>query len=516
MNTEVEGRGAEDFGDLSVLVVDDGASNRKLFKTLLKPLGAHVEEAGGGNDALRILTAPDHGIDLVLLDMMMPDCDGIQVLKALAARGATPGLLVLVVTAHDDQSLRRLALEAGALDFVTKPVDRIELVAKCRTLLELSRLRRSLAEQSFRNQERLEAIVSTMPSAISVRDTGHRFTMVNSAFCQMFGQASTGDVIGRTEDEILPSDVLERSRIDAARLLAGESVVEEESIDGGPEGISVLTQRFPLRNSAGKVTELVTIRTDITLRKKVEREAAERANWAERISAAIDDGRLLVYSQPIVDIATRRPVEEELLVRLRASESDEIYPPSAFLPQCEQYGLMTMIDRFMVGRAIELATRGRWICVNITGQTIGDATVMSEILDALTAAGPDVAEKILFEITETTALASPAVAKAFSASMRELGCRVALDDFGTGYGTFTELRHLELDSLKIDLSFVQNMLEDRGDERVVDTIAVVAGAYDLTTVAEGVETEAVLEKLAEKGVDRAQGYLFGRPTPIVW
>ena len=100
--------------------------------------------------------------------------------------------------------------------------------------------------------------------------------------------------------------------------------------------------------------------------------------------------------------------------------------------------------------------------------------------------------------------------------MRDLGCRVALDYFGTGYGTFTELRVLDLYALKIDQGFVKDMLQDRGDERVVNTIAFVARTYGLTTIAEGVETEETLEKLAELGIDRAQGYVFGEPTPIVW
>ncbi|MCB0950619.1 MAG: EAL domain-containing protein [Mycobacterium sp.] len=438
-----------------------------------------------------------------------------SIMATLAAQGLTPGLLVVVITAHDDRSLRRRALEDGAIDFITKPVDRVELLAKCKTMLELCRLRQVVEERNFLNHERFEAVAEYSPSAISVRDLEHRFTMVNDAFCQLFGATSVGDVIGRTEDEILPPDVLERSRLGAYRLLAGESFVEEEFITVAQQAVSVMTQRFPLRNSLGAITELVSIRTDITHRKKIEQQAAERALWAERISAAIADGRLLVYSQPIVDIATREVVDEELLVRLREPETGQILPPSEFLPQCEQHELMPVIDRYMVGRAIDLAATGRHVCVNITGQTIGAAAAMTEIREALTAAGPDITDKILFEITETTALGSPEVAAKFSQDMREVGCRVALDDFGTGYGTFNELRHLKLDTLKIDLSFVQNMIENHGDERAVNTIAFVAQVYGLTTVAEGVETEATLHKLAELRVDRAQGYLFGKPAPVV-
>ncbi len=371
------------------------------------------------------------------------------------------------------------------------------------------------AEQQLKaEKQRFEAVVENAPSAISVRDLQDRFTLVNDAFCQLFGQRSMADVIGRTEDEVLPPDVLERSRLARIRLLAGDGSLEEESIHSGAEAISVMTQRFPLRGAGGAITELVTIRTDITHSKKALQEIAERNLWHDRIAAAIADGRLSVYSQPIVDIATRATVAEELLVRLQDAQTTQILPPDQFLPHCERHNLMPMIDRYMLRHAIELARTGRQVSVNISGQTIGDAAAMDGILQTLTTAGPEAADKIIFEITETTAVATPAMAKAFSTGMRRLGCRVVLDDFGTGYGTFTELRHLALHSLKIDQSFVRNILEDRDDERVVNTIISVARDYGLTTVAEGVESEPVLAKLAELGAERAQGYLFGRPRPI--
>ncbi|MGB1222735.1 MAG: EAL domain-containing protein [Mycobacterium sp.] len=363
-------------------------------------------------------------------------------------------------------------------------------------------------------KKRFESVVGKTPSAVSVRDSRHRYTLVNTAFCQLFGYESAEEVIGRTEDEILPPDVLQRSRLAAPGLLVGDPSIEEESIQLGPDHTLFMTHRFPLRNAAGAITELVTIRTDITDSRKNQQEAAERAKWQDLVATAISEERLLVYSQPIVDVATKATVEEELLVRLRTSGAEEILPPSEFLPQCEQHGLMPVIDQYMVGRAIELARAGRQVSVNITGQTICDAKAIQKIIEALASAGPDVTDRITFEITENTALASPAVAKSFSMSMRGLGCRVALDDFGTGYGSFTELRHLDLCELKIDLTFVRGMLEDRDDERTVNTIVVVARAYGLTTIAEGVESHEVLERLAEMGVDRAQGYLFGRPAPV--
>lgn len=365
-------------------------------------------------------------------------------------------------------------------------------------------------------KERFEALIVNSPSAISVRDLSHRFTLVNKAFCEMFSQKSVDDVIGRTEGEVLPLDVLERSQHAVAGVLAWKNCVEEESIQRGPDLISVMTQRFALRGPAGGPTAIVTMRTDVTDRKKALEIIAERALWAELIGAPNGSAeRLLVYSQPIVDIATRQTVEEELLVRLRLVDTGEILPPSQFPGPCDNYKLMPVIDRYMVGCAIELARSGRRVSVNISGQTISNAAAIDEIVEMLAAPGPEVSGRIMVEITESTALASPAVGEGFSKCMRDLGCRIALDDFGTGYGTFSDLRRLHLDTLKIDQGFVRGMLKDPDDERAVKTLLSVAKIYGLSTIAEGVESEAVLEGLAELGVDRAQGYLFGTPKPIM-
>ena len=138
----------------------------------------------------------------------------------------------------------------------------------------------------------------------------------------------------------------------------------------------------------------------------------------------------------------------------------------------------------MVGRAVDLALTGGKVSVNITGQTIGDPAVMGEILRTLAEAGPDATDKISFGITRTVALASLELAKSFSQSVHDLGCRVTGRLRHRVQGLH-QLRNLNLDALKIDQSFVRDMLEDRDDERVVKTIVFVAQEYSLATVAEG-------------------------------
>lgn len=372
------------------------------------------------------------------------------------------------------------------------------------------------AEQQLSAERlRLEAMVKNSPSAISVVDSQHRYTMVNDSFCRLFGQRSVTDVVGRTSAEILPSTLVEAAERARPRVLAGHRCLEEEEVPGGSEDVLVMTQRFGLPDPAGAITEVVTIRTDITHQQKALQQIADRSMWEKRIGAPGGDERLLlVYAQPVVDIATGAEVEEELLLRLYDPDVDEIVQPGHFLPHCERHKLMPVIDRYMTAKAIELARGGRHVSLNINSQTIGDTASMETISQALADAGPKVTEKLTLEITETTALASPAVAKQFSQRMRDLGCRIALDDFGTGYGTFTELRHIHPHILKIDRSFVANMVDDPDDERVVTAIISIAKTYGIYTVAEGIESPAALEKLAALGADRAQGYFLGKPKPV--
>ncbi len=221
-------------------------------------------------------------------------------------------------------------------------------------------------------------------------------------------------------------------------------------------------------------------------------------------------GRMVAYAQPIVDARTGRLVEEELLVRIVGSDG-QVMVPDEFLPQAQRFGMMPTIDRFMVTRAIELSRAGRHVAVNLSAASINEAATISAIIEELRQAG-DAAARVSFEITEYTALASTDLAERFSDDMRGLGCRLALDDFGTGFGSFTELRGMTLHKLKIDQSFVSDLLRNPQDESVVRAIVGIAKEFGLLTTAEGVEDTETRNRLVELGVDQLQGFLIAHPT----
>jgi diguanylate cyclase (GGDEF)-like protein len=235
-------------------------------------------------------------------------------------------------------------------------------------------------------------------------------------------------------------------------------------------------------------------------------------SWVERIRAALDYGRLILYAQPMIDLESGAISHKELLIRM-VGDDDEVIPPSAFLPTAERVGLITEIDRWVTKEGLRLAKGGEKVSINLAGPSIGDPEIM-EMVRAAVVGGLDPSH-LIFEITETAAMTNMEAARDFVSSLNEFGCGVALDDFGTGFGSFTYLKHLATSHLKIDTEFVRDVLVNSTDREVVKSITDVAHSLGKRTVAEGVEDKETLEILRSYGVDCAQGWYLGPPEPIV-
>jgi diguanylate cyclase (GGDEF)-like protein/PAS domain S-box-containing protein len=238
----------------------------------------------------------------------------------------------------------------------------------------------------------------------------------------------------------------------------------------------------------------------------------QRLTWVGRVRRAIAAERLVLHSQPIVDLATGETAGEELLVRM-LDEGGELVMPSAFLPTAERFGLMRDIDRWVVSRALELIAAGRRTSVNLSARSVSDPELTSRVEQGLRRAGADPA-LLVFEITETAAAADMEDVRAFAERVKRLGCGLALDDFGTGFGSFIYLKHLPVTELKIDMEFVRHVSHSRADRRLVESIVMIAQSLGVRTVAEGVEDEATLGLLRKYGVDYAQGWHLGAPAPL--
>ncbi|MBI4949737.1 MAG: EAL domain-containing protein [Deltaproteobacteria bacterium] len=240
-----------------------------------------------------------------------------------------------------------------------------------------------------------------------------------------------------------------------------------------------------------------------------------RLSWKNRIVSAIEDGRFQPWFQPIMDLKSNSVNHFEVLARMQ-DETGEIVLPSRFIEIAETFGIINHIDRMIIDKAFRFRESrppdGMTFSMNISGKNLGDSDFLSFLKGRIAGAG-EMAKHFIFEITETAAVKDVDKAVRFINTLKEMGCQFSLDDFGVGFSSFTYLKMMDVDFLKIDGSFIKKLDTDHKDRLFVKTIVDVARELKIRTVAEFVERAETLEVLREYGVDFAQGYYIGRPGP---
>lgn len=236
------------------------------------------------------------------------------------------------------------------------------------------------------------------------------------------------------------------------------------------------------------------------------------------LHAALVGGQLRLYFQPKVRAADGRLDGAEVLLRWHHPEHGVLLP-GQFLPAVEGTPLQVDLDLWVLRTAAcqlaawESAGVDLTVCVNVSAATLGRTGFPAVLSQALAEAGVQRASRLELEVLESEALADLATSVDVMQACVRLGIGFALDDFGTGYSSLLYLRRLPVRTLKIDRSFVRRMLDDDGDQHIVRAVVALAHAFGVTTVAEGVETEAIGSALRELGCDLLQGYAIARPMP---
>jgi PAS domain S-box-containing protein len=373
---------------------------------------------------------------------------------------------------------------------------------------------RKRAEGALRQtHEQFQSIIDNSPSVIYAKDRAFSYLFANREFGRMF-QVDPEAMIGKSDETIMPLDVAGRARASDRKVLEEGEVVQEEEViwrRGGDR--TYLTQKFPLLDTDGEIYAVCGISTDITERKAREQELRAEVDWSIRVREAVRESKLVLHSQPILNLETNTIQQEELLVRMKGGRGvEDLVMPGEFLPPAERFGLVHEIDRWVVTEAVKLS-KDRPVEVNLSGKSIGDPELIKLIETQIRAEGVQPCN-LIFEITETAAAENLEAARDFAWRLRGLGCGFALDDFGTGYGTFAYLKHLPVTFIKIDIEFVRYLAIDPSDQKIVKSIIAVAKNFGVQTIAEGVEHQTTLDLLRELGVDYAQGFLIGEPKPV--
>jgi diguanylate cyclase (GGDEF)-like protein len=361
---------------------------------------------------------------------------------------------------------------------------------------------------------------------------------------RMAGETCTMGRLGGDEFALLLPGMSSEAAVEFAESMREELAEQRFYWNGKTFAVSASIGVLPLDRNVPSVAEALSVadqacymakdngRNRVQLYCPDDYELQQRRgelHWIERLQSALDSDGFELVAQEIRPLAWRprdrkdnapRKRRFELLLRMIGADG-QMVAPMAFIPAAERYGLMPRVDRWVIARACrELAALregGRPLptcMINLSGASASDPELADYVARCLQLNGLD-GEHIGFELTETTAVGNLAACSALMTRLRKLGCLISLDDFGTGMSSFSYLRNLPIDLLKIDRAFIKNVDSDPIDHALVETIHRIGGIMGVRTVAEGVESEEVLAALALIGVDFAQGMHVRRPVPLV-
>ncbi len=239
--------------------------------------------------------------------------------------------------------------------------------------------------------------------------------------------------------------------------------------------------------------------------------------WVHRINKALENDNFILFFQTIEQLQSTNSFHLEILIRLQ-NEDGKIVPPMAFIPAAERYDLMTAIDRWVISNTLKSFKVldndfNGIIAMNTSAQSLSDDKFLDFITTEINKNSID-PSKLCFEITETSAITNLSLAMDFFASLKKIGCKFALDDFGSGLSSFAYLKNMPVDYLKIDGSFIRDIVDDPIDLAFVESINQIGRVMGIKTIAEYVENEQIYNLIKKIGIDYGQGYHIARPEPL--
>ena len=320
-----------------------------------------------------------------------------------------------------------------------------------------------------------------------------------------------GELAGRTLIESLARPVVVRrasgdETVVGLRPVAGVASCEPMPIEDPMELVTLASRAADRANRRDDRIEV--------LRLVVDEDAQHRDEIERALRVALNDNMLDVHFQPQIDLGTGRCLAAEALIRWTRPDGQPV-DPGLIASICEERGMIGQLTQFVLNTSLRYQmfwkSQGLDLAIglNLSAQSLSDAS-FPDLLEQALATWNASGNRLTLELTESAIVQNEASAVGFMSRLKALGCKLAIDDFGTGYSSFSYLRQFPLDELKIDQSFVRNLVSDRGDAQIVRALVDLAHTFDLHALAEGVEDEETAAALRAIGCDRAQGYHFSK------
>ena len=537
-----------------ILVVEDEFVNQEILKSLIGE-AYEVVPAYTGAEAMELVRTQHETLSLILLDLNLPDIQGLELLRRIREDAAFSRLPVIVMTADREAEVESLTL--GAIDFIPKPYPQQKVIlARVRRTIELSEDRDILRwterdhltglynkEFFYRYAAQLDAYHKDAPADAILLNINH-FRTLNDRYGKSYGDEvlkrvaesmleivkDTGGIVCRSEADTFLIYCPHCGDYDAMLAKAGVSMP-----GGGGSGGRV-RMRMGVYANVDKTLDVErrfdrakmaadTVKSNyanaIGLFDNTLRETELRSEQLiEDFPAALRERQFLVFFQPKFDVHRDEPMlsSAEALVRWRHPKLGMI-SPGVFIPLFENNGLIQALDQYVWADAA--AHIRAWkerlgvalpVSVNVSRVDLLDPSLVDKLQRIVSDNGLSYGE-LLLEITESayTADAEQIIQKVHQ--LRQLGFRIEMDDFGSGYSSLSMLSSLPIDALKLDMQFIRNAFRQHKDTRLLEAMIRLAESFEVPTIAEGVETEEQLLALKAMGCGIVQGYYFSRPLP---
>jgi len=570
-NNDIGHRGSP-FGDLSnakVMAIDDEPIMTDLIQAYLEEAGyVTVVSLNQSERALEIVRQEQPSV--LLLDLIMPGLSGFDVLQMIRADDELRFLPVIVLTAANDAPTKLKALDYGATDFLSKPVDSSELVLRVRNSLAFKIYQDQLANTDGvtglpnRNVmlRRVAGVIQQSRRAGTVFGLFQvdidRFKHVNDSFGTGAGDAllrsvgqrldqcvREGDMVARLADRdaatlaslggdeftiLLPTLPMAGAAENAARRLL--AAVAEPFIVAGREIVVTASIGIATYPGDGESPEVLLARAgSATALSKQEggnqfafyspslnERSVERLTLGSQLRNAVARSELRLEFQPKVQISTGRITGAEALVRWEHPEHG-LLSPLKFIQLAEELGLISSIGEWVLEAACAQCAawesqglEGLKISVNVSQPQFRQRRIVKAVASALRTHRLGTAQ-LMLELTESMLIDNGGTVRSTLDELRRLGTQLSIDDFGTGYSSLSYLKQFPVDELKIDRSFITDLPTDKGNAAIVQAVVTLAHHLNMSVIGEGVQTSGELQRLRELGCDEYQGYFCSKPVP---
>ena len=554
-----------------IMMVDDEPITMEVVQAFLEDAGyRHFVLVDDPRAALK--TIKEKQPDLLLLDLKMPEISGFDILQALRADDRFRHLPVLILSSSSDNADKLRALDLGATDLLSKPVDPSELQLRVRNTLAAKAYQDQLAfydpltklpnryllleqlewalESARRNRDAMAVLSIELDQFDKISDTLGLYAgdeLLRELGQRIAGMVCSTDLLGYCEtDENTPTNLFhfdggvfalilhrlgrERDAARAAQCLL-ETIRKPLKINATEIYVtaSIGISTFPTeRVNNIEMLQLASSARDYVKSKggdafkfssrQININYQQRISLEARLRRALERDELVLHYQPKLDVATNTITGVEALLRWQVPEQG-LVSPNQFIHIAEEIGLIVPIGEWVLMHACRQLAEWRRtgrppidMAVNLSPAQFQSADMLDAFRRIIAESGID-PQRLTLEVTESMLLEEIDAKIDTMSHLREMGVRLAIDDFGTGYSSLRYLLRLPLDELKIDRSFFVNLFEDAKSRALVSSLIHLARKLNLRTVAEGVETEAQLRYLQKKGCDQYQGFLFSPALP---